>query len=683
MMTRHINSGPRGYNRNSKLKHAYKLAIVLAAITITSLVAASQLTGSSSAATARSENEWNALFMPPVDGTITIKTAAYAYSSTTQTATFTKQIFTSSNCSSGGGSIDTVTGVDSITGHSFTVPAGQSVQVSATSSGPPFSYETEQHGPFVTFGAADLSYQSSLSLSGDGHQVCIQGFAGPGERTYLSYFNGGIQLFDSCGTERYNYRPGETITIKVSGGIINNAILTQLLGAGGAVNECGFFPPAGQGPFYVNTDPYTTTFTLPSSDAEIPASCISSNSTTILGNWRIVAFDVNICNCNRSQTNFTVANDAPLPSCTLTCPNDIVVSNDPDSCGAVVTYSTPTAPGSATVSCDHPSGSTFNVGATLVTCTSSDGPSCSFNVTVNDTQNPTITAPANVSASTDSNSCVATGVSLGTPTTGDNCLVTTVTNNAPAQFSLGTTTVTWTVNDNHGHSASANQTVTIADTTPPLLTVPANSTAPANASCQAAIPDVLAGSSASDNCGSVTMTQSPSAGTLVGPGAHSITVTATDAAGNPTVKSVMFTVIDNTPPAITLNGNAISLGPPNHQYETISVADLVASASDNCDSTVGLSSVYITKVTSDEVENSKGDGNTLNDIVIAGDCRSVQLRAERDGGGNGRVYSITFKVKDASGNSATATAKVTVRKSQNGAPAIDDGAHYTVLSGCP
>jgi hypothetical protein len=43
--------------------------------------------------------------------------------------------------------------------------------------------------------------------------------------------------------------------------------------------------------------------------------------------------------------------------------------------------------------------------------------------------------------------CVATGVALGTPTTSDNCGVATVTNNAPASYSVGTTNVVWTVVD--------------------------------------------------------------------------------------------------------------------------------------------------------------------------------------------------------------------------------------------
>src|SRR6185295_18683405 len=179
------------------------------------------------------------------------------------------------------------------------------------------------------------------------------------------------------------------------------------------------------------------------------------------------------------------------------------------------------------------------------------------------------------------------------------------------------------------------------------------------------------------------ISQSPAAGTIVGGGPHPITVTAKDGAGNQTSKVVTFTVIDSTPPVITLNPNAIALWSPNHQYEKVTVADLVSSASDNCDASVSVASVYITQVTSDEVQNGNGDGNTLNDIVIASDCKSVQLRSERSGNGNGRVYTITFKVSDTVGNTATATAKVTVPKSQSGSASVDDGPQYIVLGGCP
>jgi len=123
--------------------------------------------------------------------------------------------------------------------------------------------------------------------------------------------------------------------------------------------------------------------------------------------------------------------------------------------------------------------------------------------------------------------------------------------------------------------------------------------------------------------------------------------------------------------------------PPDHKYRTIKVADIVTGVSDNCDSSVGVANVTITSVSSDEAENGNGDGNTSNDIVIAGDCKSVQLRAERSGSANGRVYLIIVKVTDASSNVSTATVKVSVPKSQNGAAAVDDGPNYTVASSCP
>jgi hypothetical protein len=75
------------------------------------------------------------------------------------------------------------------------------------------------------------------------------------------------------------------------------------------------------------------------------------------------------------------------------------------------------------------------------------------------------------------------------------------------------------------------------------------------------------------------------------------------------------------------------------------------SLSDNCTS-LSLNDVRIEKVTSVEPNDVPGDadGITTDDIVIAGDGKSVQLRAERDETKNGRVYAVTLRVKDASGN---------------------------------
>jgi hypothetical protein len=143
---------------------------------------------------------------------------------------------------------------------------------------------------------------------------------------------------------------------------------------------------------------------------------------------------------------------------------------------------------------------------------------------------------------------------------------------------------------------------------------------------------------------------------------------------------------DVTAPVIALNGQTITMWSPNHKYETVKVTDLVASVSDSCSTSLPLSAVYISKVTSDEPENiNSGDGNTVKDMVIANDCKSVDLRAERDGSKNGRVYTITFKVTDTAGNVGIKTAKVTVPHSQGPkGTAIEDAVAYTVTNpNCP
>jgi hypothetical protein len=168
------------------------------------------------------------------------------------------------------------------------------------------------------------------------------------------------------------------------------------------------------------------------------------------------------------------------------------------------------------------------------------------------------------------------------------------------------------------------------------------------------------------------------ASNYAGPDSFKFTVTDTgDGASGPLTSeaTVSITVGDTVPPVITLTGNSISLWPLNKSLHTINVADLVSGASDNSDPNVNLSSVVIASVTSDEA-NSGGD------IVIGGDCKSVQLRATRDGNGDGRVYTITFRTRDAAGNTSFVTAKVTVPHDQGGGAAIDSGATYTINSSC-
>jgi uncharacterized repeat protein (TIGR01451 family) len=321
-------------------------------------------------------------------------------------------------------------------------------------------------------------------------------------------------------------------------------------------------------------------------------------------------------------------------------------------------------------------------------------PSGAFNedtvtVDVVDTTNPMITAPPNVNVSTGpgASSCGAfvSDATLGTATASDGCSasVTITRTGVPAgnNFPVGTTVITYTADDGHGHTASAMQSVTVTDNTPPTLSVPPDQTvnAPAN-SCSANVNPGTA--TANDNCPGVTVTGVRSdSQPLNAPypvGVTTITWTAKDAANNTTSGNQTITVKDATPPVIILTSGTITLSPPNHTYQTFTIANLVASVSDQCDASVDINDVVISQVTSDETENGNGDGNTNNDIVITPDCKSVQLRRERQGGGDGRVYKVTLKVKDSSGNVTTAVRQIYV---SNGGPVIDSGVHYTV-NGC-
>jgi hypothetical protein len=233
-------------------------------------------------------------------------------------------------------------------------------------------------------------------------------------------------------------------------------------------------------------------------------------------------------------------------------------------------------------------------------------------------------------------------------------------------------------------------TVTPTTPTPPTFTsVPPAITAHSGqgTACQAFVSDAALGTaSAQDACSGAlsVMRSGVPEGNIFPVGTTTITYTATDVVGNTTRATQVITVLDAQAPTILLAGETITLWPANHRYETASLAQLVASASDDCGGNVS-ENVVIAQVSSDEPEDAQGggDGNTLNDIVIAPDCKSVQLRAERQESGNGRVYTITFRVRDTAGNTATATAKVRVPKSQNQNPAVDGGPSYTVMGSCP
>jgi uncharacterized repeat protein (TIGR01451 family) len=393
---------------------------------------------------------------------------------------------------------------------------------------------------------------------------------------------------------------------------------------------------------------------------------------------------------------------------TVTAPPDITVGTGPNSttCGVALDDELGQAEVhddcSATLSVTGiPSGNLFPIGTTNVTYTATDGAghtaSAVQHVTVTDNTPPVIFAPANASYTCPNEvPALSPTQAFGPDVNGnpdpsrpvfDNCGSPTVTasetsSGAGSAASPRIIVRTYTALDTHGNTASASQTITVIDPTPPTFTfVPADVTAytgPGATTCDAVVNPGTA--TATDNCGVVTVTRSPSGNTF-GVGTTTITWTATDGAGNTATATQNVTVIDNTVPVITTNGQTPSMWPPNHKYHTFQLTQFVTGATDNCGG-ISINDVVIEKVTSDEIENGNGDGNTTNDIVIAANCKSVQLRSEREGNGNGRVYTITFKVTDTHGNVGRVTARVVVPHNP-GETAVDSGVQYTVNGTCP
>lgn len=152
--------------------------------------------------------------------------------------------------------------------------------------------------------------------------------------------------------------------------------------------------------------------------------------------------------------------------------------------GAVVEYINPIAidvfDGTTTVACLPVSGSQFALGNTAVTCTSADAlgntATSTFNVKVEDTTKPIVTAPADIIGFV-ANGFLST-IGIGWATTTDIVDVAPViTNDAPiAGFPVGTTVVTWTSTDFSGNASTATQNVTVMPA--PIAKVTVSATTP-------------------------------------------------------------------------------------------------------------------------------------------------------------------------------------------------------------
>ena len=304
-------------------------------------------------------------------------------------------------------------------------------------------------------------------------------------------------------------------------------------------------------------------------DSSIPAVCTPQSGST----FPIAATTVN-CSVTDSlgataTGSFTVTvTDTIAPGLTVTD----ISANAPSNANAALVTFTPTVTDAVdaapTVVCTPASGSSFTVGSTTVSCTATDdfanAATNTFTVTVRDVTPPAITVPGNIVAEATSGAgAAASFTATATDVVGGSRPVSC----SPASgtvFPLATTTVTCSAVDAVGNSGSASFTVTVRDTTPPTLTVPANITKAATGASGAV---VTFATSATDLVSAATVTCDKASGATFALGTTTVTCTAKDGTGNVSApKSFTVTVtqpqygflnVKNLPPA---SGTSFSRG---------------------------------------------------------------------------------------------------------------------------
>jgi uncharacterized repeat protein (TIGR01451 family) len=349
----------------------------------------------------------------------------------------------------------------------------------------------------------------------------------------------------------------------------------------------------------------------------------------------------------------TIAEDTPPsieapPDASYTCVDDVPAANpsqanggDPnkpgggpvtDNCG------TPTVTVSETRSGVGNASSPLIIKRTF-TATDASGNSASSvqTITVIDDQAPSL---AIVGAGSITHECHTPFTDPGYNAS-DNCAgaVVVTTSGGFNPDAPGTYVITYTATDAVGNTSTAQRTVTVVDTTAPVITL--NGAAVITHECHTPFTDP--GASASDSCDSTVPVNAAGSVNPDAVGVYTITYTAADDSGNnaaPVTRTVR--VVDTTAPTVALNGSADVTVECHTSY-----TELGASASDSCAGPVG--------------------------VTTSG---SVNVNAVGD-------YTLTYSATDPSGNTGTATRVVHVRDTTaptvtlNGASVVEVYLHGT------
>ena len=377
--------------------------------------------------------------------------------------------------------------------------------------------------------------------------------------------------------------------------------------------------------------------------------------------------------------------------------------------GAVVTFSNPTAndvvSGPVGVTCSPPSGSTFGITTTTVTCSATDThgntSSASFNVTVQDTTDPVISnVPSDISQEATSPS--GRTVTFANPTATDLGASTPV-NCVPGSgstFAIGDTTVVCTATDGAGNSASKSFKVTVQDTLPPVFGAAPDVNA--NVAPGGSTVVTYTKPTATDAvAGVVTVNCTPAPGSAFPIGSTLVNCSASDPSGHSASTSFHVIVADHTPPAITVPADitaqatgsggasvnfAFSAADPDDAVSTSSCTPAsgatfaIGQTTVTCNATdshsnsasktfkvtvVDTTPPALSNVPADKTVEANGFAGSIVDFippnaVDLGEPRLVTCAPARNSTFALGTTTVTCSASDGRGNTGTATFKVTI-----------------------
>jgi hypothetical protein len=404
-------------------------------------------------------------------------------------------------------------------------------------------------------------------------------------------------------------------------------------------------------------------------DGDLPISCSpESGSRFPIGVTTVTCSAVD-SSLNYASDSFEVEVQDNLGVLVIRVPADITVEAV-TSAGAKVEFEV-TASGTGDpnpqITCDPASDSTFAIGTTTVLCSATDRfanrAEGEFHVIVADTTAPVILVPQvpPVRATSANGAIVTHEVSAEDGI--DGSVAVTCSPASGSQFPIGTTNVQCTASDARGNTATSSFAVQVyeEDVPPPaplVIDVPDDITAEATSDESAIVTFTVTASGGSDPHPSISC--DPASGSQFPIGTTRVVCIATDSSGATAQGEFDVTVADNTAPHIgTISASPNVLTPANHKLVNVT---LTVDASDATDP---MPQCTIVNVTANEPILGVGSGNTNYDWRITG-ALTVDLRAERSGEGNDRVYTVFVSCVDSSNNESVATTTITVPKANNG-----------------